>query len=405
MTDVRMQQAREQPLRIALLDTGDIRFPYGGQATFLRAVVPHIRHEVVLYTGCSSAVRHSDQTRLGDRAYLTRCVAVLDRPGRRPFLPVRLRALIGTARRRGQILLGSDVVYVHSPEMALPFIWGRRGRALVFHMHGNANPLTHSRYKWARGRFLQWAYRRLMGGVIRSADAVIAVDADGLALCVSYLRDGTTKPMVLVSTAVDDCWFESERNCNEIGDRKRNVVFIGRLEEGKGTTLLIDSLALLMGVDSRVIATIAGEGSERRAMEDQARALGIIDRMTFTGWLEPDEVLGLLTTATVLALPSRSEGMPLCVLEALACGVPVVASAVGALPTIVRDGVNGRLVHDPSAATFARAIEDTLQDLPSASEVSASVSTYRAASIAPTVSGVLLQAYEAASRPKTRCAP
>ena len=385
--------------RIALLDTSDPGAPYGGQAAFLRAVAPYLDGVVSLYVGKSAGGRRCGMIELGTRTFAYRRIARTPAAGRRPLVPVRLKALFGVLRARARILEDSDVIYAHSPEMALPFVRGRRGRALVVHMHGNANPLTHSRYRWARARPLQWAYRRLMCIVMRAADAVIAVDADGQRMCASCLNSTSDTPIELVPTAVGDEWFDVGRHRQDSPPdpgAPPAVVFVARLEDGKGTDLLLDSLGLLMSDNPAVKATIAGEGSQRHEMEARSRDLRISGRVTFSGWVAPAGVMDLLSTATVMILPSKSEGMPISVLEALACGVPVVASAVGALPEMIEDGVNGAIVCDRTAAAFAGAIETVLNHPPAPGIVSASAEPYRARNVARRLDVILRRAADTA---------
>jgi glycosyltransferase involved in cell wall biosynthesis len=82
---------------------------------------------------------------------------------------------------------------------------------------------------------------------------------------------------------------------------------------------------------------------------------GLSDIVEFPGWLDPDRVSSLLVRSTVFALPSYSEGLPMAVLEALACGTPIVATKVGGIPEILEDGRHALLIspHDVDALTAA----------------------------------------------------
>ena len=89
---------------------------------------------------------------------------------------------------------------------------------------------------------------------------------------------------------------------------------------------------------------VLGDGPERARLERQARALGLSDRVRFLGAGTRDDVIRLFRGADVALLTSAWENLPHTLLEALAVGTPVIATAVGGIPEVVRDGENGLLV-------------------------------------------------------------
>ena len=123
------------------------------------------------------------------------------------------------------------------------------------------------------------------------------------------------------------------------------------------------------------ILVIVGVGSMRRKLVEQARDLGISNQVHFLGSRPPDEVALWICAAHCLCLPSRSEGMPNVVLEALASGLPVVGTNVGDVSALVRDGVNGFLVPaDADTETMASALVKALDHKWNAVKVRGSVS-------------------------------
>lgn len=128
------------------------------------------------------------------------------------------------------------------------------------------------------------------------------------------------------------------------------LVCVGRLDPVKGHDVLLQALARVEGVDLLVL----GEGGTRTALEATVAELGLGDRVRLPGWSEsvPEE----LARHDVLVLPSRSEGWPLTVVEAMLAGLPVVASAVGSVPEVVRDGQTGLLVPKDDVDALAGAL-------------------------------------------------
>lgn len=142
-----------------------------------------------------------------------------------------------------------------------------------------------------------------------------------------------------------------------------HVVFLGEIGERKGTFVLLDAWAELMGAADRPHArlTIAGDREVDRARAMIAR-LGLHDSVELRPWLSPVEVSQLLAAAQVLALPSRSEGQPMAVLEAMANGLCVVASNVGGIPEMVEDGRSGLLVQPADVSALAAVLRSVVAD-------------------------------------------
>jgi glycosyltransferase involved in cell wall biosynthesis len=130
--------------------------------------------------------------------------------------------------------------------------------------------------------------------------------------------------------------------------QKTLALYVGRLDHLKGVETLLTSLE---GVRECALA-IVGDGPERGKLELQARPLG--DRVTFLG--QRLDIETLMASADLLVLPSRTEGLPVVVLEAMAAGLPVVATSVGGIPEAVVDGETGLLVPPENPVALAAAI-------------------------------------------------
>ncbi len=118
------------------------------------------------------------------------------------------------------------------------------------------------------------------------------------------------------------------------------VVFAGRLGPQKAVGVLLEALTGVAGVS----LVVAGDGPEREELERRASELGLDGRVRFLGSVPRDAVLRLFHAADASVLPSAWENFPHTVVEALAVGCPVIATAVGGVPEVVRDGENGLLV-------------------------------------------------------------
>lgn len=113
------------------------------------------------------------------------------------------------------------------------------------------------------------------------------------------------------------------------------LLTVGRLAPVKGLPLLVEALERLRGRFPALHWSVVGDGPDRSPLEALVRSRGLERHVTFYGWCSPAQVQAHLSRALLLVQPSHSEGLPWSVLEAMACGVPVVASAVGGLPELL----------------------------------------------------------------------
>ena len=140
------------------------------------------------------------------------------------------------------------------------------------------------------------------------------------------------------------------------------LLSIGRLTGQKGFDILLRAAALLRQRSVQFELTIVGEGPQRAELEHLARELGLQEAVRLAGACSEGACLGLMQNAAVFVLASRNEGTPVVCMEAMATGVPVVATTVGGIPEIIEHGVNGILIPPESPADVADAIEKLLAD-------------------------------------------
>jgi len=161
-----------------------------------------------------------------------------------------------------------------------------------------------------------------------------------------------------------------------IADGDRVVLFVGHLVPVKALDVLLRAWAALLqlpSVGAHLRLMLIGEGTQRDTLEQQARQLGLADRVAFLGPKPQAAVADWIAAADLLTLPSHAEGSPNVVVEALASGTPVVASRVGGVPDLVDDGVNGLLVPAGDAEALTGALAAALQRAWDAARISASI--------------------------------
>jgi colanic acid/amylovoran biosynthesis glycosyltransferase len=140
------------------------------------------------------------------------------------------------------------------------------------------------------------------------------------------------------------------------------ILAVGTLHEVKGQSYLVEACRLLRDEGVDVACNVVGDGPDRAALTRQIAQAGLEDRVQLLGRLNRADVSDLLRRAHVLAAPSvptrhgKREGIPVVLMEAMASGLPVVASRISGIPELVEDGVSGLLVQPRDARALADAL-------------------------------------------------
>lgn len=142
----------------------------------------------------------------------------------------------------------------------------------------------------------------------------------------------------------------------------KKLLYVGRLANGKGLPLLLESLVTLKASHPDLMLTIVGDGSDRKNLELLAAQLGLKEKVKFVGSKSQTEVLQYLQKTDIFVLPSFSEGVPVVLMEAMAASIPVVATQVGGVSELVEDGVNGYLIPPGDTISLIKSIDNLLQD-------------------------------------------
>jgi len=207
-------------------------------------------------------------------------------------------------------------------------------------------------------RLLASTYERVVGrAVVRNSDRVIAVSS---AVAQHALRLGANPEAVrVVANGVDIDRFHP---ATEHRNGAFRIACVGRLISNKGPQYLVEAAPEVLRAHPEAEFVFVGDGPLRPHLEERAWQLGVSRRLTFLGTRR--DVASILRTCHLLARPSLLEGMPLTVLEAMACGLPVVATPISGTAELVRHGENGLLVPPADPASLARAILRLMADEP-----------------------------------------
>jgi glycosyltransferase involved in cell wall biosynthesis len=263
-------------------------------------------------------------------------VRVAKRAGFDLTLPLRLAA----AFRRRRV----GVVHTHN---RMPLIYGAAAGKLA------GAVVVHTRHGPGRGTPREQWMRSAAG---RLLDAYVAVSPE-LGELARSLGDCAPHKLTVIENGIDLDRFGgaaaerlAARAALGIPATGWAVGTVGRLAAEKDFPLLVRAAAPLLGDDARLV--IVGDGAEAAAIRAEVAHRKVEPFVSLPG--SRDDVPRLLAALDVFALSSRMEGLPLCALEAMAAGLPVVATAVGGLPGLIEDGVTGFLVPAGDEETLRR---------------------------------------------------
>lgn len=277
---------------------------------------------------------------------------------RRPF-PIRYGLLTAAATRAAR---SADVVYATATYAAAATAAAAARRPLVAKLVSDPAYERARRYGLAAGTLEEFqlpgggvavqALRRARTRALRRAGAIVVPSEYLAAIARGWGLEADRLSVVPNPAPPIEAGLAADAQANG------RFVFAGRLTRQKALGTALEALVRVPAASLLVI----GEGPERAELEARSRALGLERRVEFTGGLPRDGVLAALARARAAVLSSDWENFPHAVVEALAVGTPVVATAVGGVPEVVRDGENGLLVPAGSPEALARALARLLEE-------------------------------------------
>jgi colanic acid/amylovoran biosynthesis glycosyltransferase len=206
---------------------------------------------------------------------------------------------------------------------------------------------------------------KVLGKKMRAARRVVTVSRYNVEYLTS--RAGGESPrFALVRNGIDLEHFSPP--ASPPPDEPFTILAVARLIEKKGLDVLIAACGLLRDRGHRFRCQIVGKGALRGRLDELIRELDLADRVALLPPHTQNEIVGRYREAHVLALPcvvaadGNRDGLPVSIVEALACGVPVVATAVTGIPEAVTDGVNGLIVPERDPAALAESLESLATD-------------------------------------------
>lgn len=259
------------------------------------------------------------------------------------FFGYTLRHAIGgiLASKRGRELLKNNYSLIHAHGRLLPFLISTKKTPLIYTVHDDPPSRDSSHYF-----IYNTGYKIAIENMIRKADRIIIQQPNPKDY---FLKLGIPQERIeFIPDGVDTRTFNPRTE-----GRKNHCLFVGSLIKRKGVDYLLKAIAKVNSPS----CSIVGDGPEKPRLSKLTHSLGITTRVDFVGAVyERDKLAEIYQNSGFLVLPSTNEYFGRTLLEAMACGLPVIASKLPGPSTIVQDGYNGFLVEPGNVEALAEKI-------------------------------------------------
>ena len=217
--------------------------------------------------------------------------------------------------------------------------------------------------------------------LLNQTNKVTAVTSDLFEKCKEKRLSIESSKMELIDNIYESDKFNIKdrfkiREFLKINNELKIIFFAGGLVPVKNVDILIKAVARILNYRSDLNLYIAGSGTDENKLKRLTKELKINSKVFFLGPLLSDELVNFYNAANLFSLQSRSEGLPNVIVESFLCGTPVVASSVGGIPSIIKEGINGFLVKPNSVDDLTNKIEASLKHLWDRNKIRESASQY-----------------------------
>jgi glycosyltransferase involved in cell wall biosynthesis len=304
----------------------------------------------------------------------------LKNPNKRTKIPLIFKYTLSLLYYSRKINYKGSILIFHRIEPSFVLWWVKAKKVLFVHGDVRYFNSDYSESKWRAIRFL---YFFLENFFIYQFNKIFTLTKSA---CEYYKK---RYPKIADRFEFFPSWFDEEifrryKNLDRenilrlfnIPSSRYLFLYVGRLEKPKNPFLLIDVFYILNKFldDSRLI--IVGEGTLVGKINTKIITLGLEKKVNFLGVKKDQDIALLMNISNLLILVSAFEGMPVVVLEALACGLPVVATKVGEVELVVKEGFSGKVVNSYDPKEIAKSIIEILKNPPDSRTCQKMVSKY-----------------------------
>lgn len=307
----------------------------GGSSGVIKSILPYLNAEKIFLLGITSDKRKLNQViKFKQNVFF---IATVYTP-RNSIFPTRLLAFL-YSRNINLVLENFKIksIYSHAEEMSF---WIDKRKTILYHMHGSSNALSIAKNKLHRNKAFQYLWEKARKANVLKAAKIIAIDRKCYDIVKSLKQEN--KAIILPNFVDTNIYFPDQSRSKALKNiTSKILLFVGRIEEVKGLELFVETIIELnmrnIGVWTGVIV---GSGSYESNIRKYIIHKGAESLLYFTGPVfDQSELRKIYNQASVLMISSYTEGIPMVILESLACGTPVVSTEVGGIKEFIEDNI------------------------------------------------------------------
>lgn len=285
-------------------------------------------------------------------------------PGKQARIPTTIKYMIFLARWVYRLRSRFDVLEFHRIEPVAMFLFDKTPKNAFFHQNME---VLHDKSSDIRWKYMPWLYFIIEKFLLHRLHSIFAVREDAVKTYQERYPEIAERFRFTPTWMDPDIFYpptpEEYRALREEllvrkGISRDNLVMIsvGRLDTQKDPLLMLNAFSEICRIKPASCLVIIGDGVLLSSVKSRIRELGLEEKVLMTGLLEAAKVAKYLRAADLFVLSSVYEGMPMCVLEAMGCGLPVATTDVGEVRRVVRPGRNGEITKNRTIKGLTEAI-------------------------------------------------
>lgn len=342
-------------------------YPTGGQLSFTRQMMQAFGPRLALIGICtdSTPVGKWVTKAFDGREYSFFAIGRRTVTTRKPFIPARLCEYLEVKKHKKQILsLGIKSAFIQAPQILLAVHkWG--WDSLCYMFAGVENPLKISRYKW--GKLFAEPFEKNFFPALKNTDVILAcADTKSIDSLIKRSKGILSHNRIKqFFTRVDTTFFKPipknlAKTALSVDHTGPVIVTCGRINKFKGLDLVLDAFGIFLKEQPAAKLYFVGDGEDRPRLQQIIDKYGMTESVTITGIQPPEKVALYLNMADIYVVGSFKEGWSVAMLEALACGKPIISTDVSGARDMIIEGENGFVVENRAPKLFADAMAQVL---------------------------------------------